>query len=385
VKYLILLLALFVSTPGFSAPLAETDGPVQIKSIGGFAIIDYHGFFPDKDHVEMTSGAAGRAIRLEVQGSAWEKWTFRTQVDFAGDAVRVRHAWLQYNYADNGGIRIGQQTFGYGLESASSSPDLLLAERAMFHRAWGVRHVKAVVWNHRGEGWLSSLGLLGEEESRNFNPDNSFILNWRGVWQPIQDEDNLIHFGVVANRTSYKNDAEVQFRVNPAGESMSGNNQVRLIDTGVIADRDYLDRGGIEFVSAVNNFALLAEYNEARVARTSGDPVRFQGHYVHFLWLMTGESFPYNPSTGTIGSMKPNQNFETEDGWGAFGLSLRYDHLDLDDGAIEGGKETDLSVGLLWWPNPNIKFVAQYTKAQTEKSGVSDDPSLVQLRAQVVF
>jgi phosphate-selective porin OprO/OprP len=70
---------------------------------------------------------------------------------------------------------------------------------------------------------------------------------------------------------------------------------------------------------------------------------------------------------------------------GAWGLSLRYDHLDLNDKNIVGGEETDLSAAVTWWPNANLKFMAQYTASRTTKGAVDDDPRLLQLRGQVMF
>ncbi len=355
-------------------------------SLGGFIIFDYQNYFPDKGHVEMTPGAAGRALRVDLSGTLYEKWSFKGQYDFLGDAVRVRHAWLQYNWSEDSSLRIGQQNLPYGLESTASIRDQVLVERAMFHRAWGIRFLKAVSWNYRLGPVYSSLGLFGEDEAKNSNPNSSYAYNWRLVWQPVLTSDSSIHLGFVANRTSYRNSAEARFRVNPAGVAMTGTTQFSLIDTGVIAKRDYLFKGGPEFLLAYKNWALMSEYNEARLKRTGGlQSLRFSGYYANLIWIMTGEKFPYNAKTTITEGVKPSLNFGAGDGIGAWGLALRYDRLDLTDKDVIGGEETDMSLALLWWPNPAVKFVAQYSVGETKKGTISDDPSVIQLRAQVNF
>jgi phosphate-selective porin OprO/OprP len=358
---------------------AADESPVKLNSLGGFILFDYLNFFPDKKHVEMTPGSAGRAMRLDVQGTIREKWSFRGQYDFVGDAARVRHAWLQYNFAENNGIRIGQQVFNYGLESSASIKDMLTMERAMFHRAWGIRFLKAVTWNYRNDGFFSSLGLFGEDESRNGNPNNTFAYNWRGAWIPVHNDGALIHFGAVANRTSFRNGSEARFRVNPSGAQSSGGSQLYLVDTGAIANRDFMMKGGLELVLAYRNFALFGEYNQAQVARTSTADLHFNGYYADLLWIITQENFPYNAKIATFEGVKP----ASADG--AWGLSVRFDRLDLNDDDIAGGEETDLSLALIWWANSNVKMMGQFTKTQANKNGVEDNPSLLQVRAQVPF
>src|SRR5690606_4388823 len=113
---------------------------------------------------------------------------------------------------------------------------------------------------------------------------------------------------------------------------------------------------------------------ELRLARARGTDARFCGYHASFLWIVTGENFPYSPKQGMLEAVKPSRPE------GAWGLSLRYDFLVLSDKDIGGGEETDLSAAASWWPNTNLKFMVQYTASQTMKGGVHDDPSLLQLR-----
>lgn len=58
----------------------------------------------------------------------------------------------------------------------------------------------------------------------------------------------------------------------------------------------------------------------------------------------------------------------------------------MNDGAIEGGEQDDVGVALNWYPNSYLRFSANYIEViDHERQGVSDEPSVFQLRAQVAF
>ena len=64
-------------------------------------------------------------------------------------------------------------------------------------------------------------------------------------------------------------------------------------------------------------------------------------------------------------------------------LGLRYDTLDLDDGAIAGGSLDTLTAGVNWYWQKNFKFALDYVKVASDRRGVSDDPSILEARMQL--
>jgi len=46
----------------------------------------------------------------------------------------------------------------------------------------------------------------------------------------------------------------------------------------------------------------------------------------------------------------------------AFQFNLRYDHLDLNDGIITGGRQNGYMASLIWMPADNIRFMINYAK-----------------------
>ncbi|MFO7931710.1 MAG: porin, partial [Desulfosalsimonas sp.] len=68
-------------------------------------------------------------------------------------------------------------------------------------------------------------------------------------------------------------------------------------------------------------------------------------------------------------------------------LGVRYSSLDLNDEAIEGGELNDLTLGVNWHLNPNVRTMINYVYADLEdRAGVEDDSAnIVQARFQVDF
>jgi phosphate-selective porin OprO/OprP len=82
---------------------------------------------------------------------------------------------------------------------------------------------------------------------------------------------------------------------------------------------------------------------------------------------------------------------------------LRYDQIDLNDGSLTpnlpfpivngvlGGKEHNITAGVNWYWHSNFKFALNYVKVTSDKynttthTTVSDDPNIIEARAQFYF
>ena len=47
-------------------------------------------------------------------------------------------------------------------------------------------------------------------------------------------------------------------------------------------------------------------------------------------------------------------------GLGAWELAARYDQINLNDGGIQGGRQEDVTVGINWYPDKGIRFMANW-------------------------
>ena len=126
-------------------------------------------------------------------------------------------------------------------------------------------------------------------------------------------------------------------------------------------------------------------------ANSGADDADFTGYYAQAGYFLTGEHRRYKLGSGTFDKVKPNQNFGMgeEGGLGAWEVLARYSHLDLEDNSYTGGELTDVSLGLNWYLNPNMKIMMNYIHGELEDgilgNGQEDDVDTVQTRFQVTW
>ena len=90
----------------------------------------------------------------------------------------------------------------------------------------------------------------------------------------------------------------------------------------------------------------------------------FWGYYAYASYFITGEHRKYNPSIGVFTGVKPQPRFHPLKGeWGAWELALRHSYVDLNDGDIHGGKESNVTTGLNWIHNRNVRLMFNYIHA----------------------
>ena len=63
-------------------------------------------------------------------------------------------------------------------------------------------------------------------------------------------------------------------------------------------------------------------------------------------------------------------------------VGLRYDTMDLDDGAVLGGRMDTLTAGVNWYWRSNFKVGLNYVKVDSERRGVEDNPNVLEARLQ---
>ena len=84
--------------------------------------------------------------------------------------------------------------------------------------------------------------------------------------------------------------------------------------------------------------------------------------------MITGESRGYKD--GAFDRLKPSKPI-TAGGIGAIEINARYDHLDLNDGAIIGGRQRAALIGLVWAPIDYIRITANYGKLWIDDARVA--------------
>ena len=183
---------------------------------------------------------------------------------------------------------------------------------------------------------------------------------------------------------------------------------------------------GAELVASWGPLSFQAEYvgshydrNPAIIfwQRAPGDAtVDFNGFYAFATWYLTGESraesyrsYPeeFN-NTATFSQIKI-LNPVSAGGWGAWELEARVSEINLNSGGflvaniapgfnnppnirnIQGGRQTDFNLGLTWYPETGIRFMAswvdvfQYSPPFNRPDLAGIHPQLFEMRAQVAW
>jgi phosphate-selective porin OprO/OprP len=149
----------------------------------------------------------------------------------------------------------------------------------------------------------------------------------------------------------------------------------KYLDTGDFA-ADYAGEISFEAVWERGPVALIAEHVESRAeAPQSGDP-KFSGSYVTLSWTLTGESRRYNRAAGYAVPISPLNR------QGAIELVGRYSHVDLADGAIDGGVLDKWHFGANWWVSKQWKVGASYGDADLEKAALDGKTRMLLFRLQ---
>ncbi|MEE8233110.1 MAG: porin, partial [Gammaproteobacteria bacterium] len=123
--------------------------------------------------------------------------------------------------------------------------------------------------------------------------------------------------------------------------------------------------------------------------KTAGNPeLTASGFYVESSWFITGESRRYSFKDGSFKQAKVHRALG-QSGYGAWELAVRYSSIDLTDETIIGGEEDNVTVGLNWYPNNQLRLMANYTNViSTDRPGNLLDnvePGIFQMRAQVYW
>ncbi|MDG2015356.1 MAG: porin, partial [Pirellulaceae bacterium] len=112
--------------------------------------------------------------------------------------------------------------------------------------------------------------------------------------------------------------------------------------------------------------------------RTGNDSVTFHGGYAQAAYFLTGEHMPWDRKTGTLGRIKPFENFFSvcdcdgflQRGLGAWQVAARCSYADFSDQDINGGVGRSLTLGLNWYWNPYARMQFNYIFGNISDRGV---------------
>ncbi len=368
--------------------LKSEDGQFSLK-IGGrlhndWAVIDVDKAVEERFDDRFGSGAEIRRARIELSGTLFEFVRFKSDFEFSGGEVALKDVFLETPRMPYAGIlRVGHMKEPFSLEELTSGNQTTFMERALpsafvpsRNTGFGLRNAlldERVTW---------AAGFFRETNNQGtgFDDTGRYNVSFRLTGLPWVSRDGrrLFHVGLDYTHKFMEDGKPVRFRQRPEAHLTD----VRFVDTGDIP-ADGVDVAGFESALLWGPFSLQGEYYRAWVDAAQVDRLSFDGFYVFASYLLTGESRTYKRSGGVFGGIKPRRNLRLgKPGWGAWELAVRYSHLDLDDGPIQGGTLDDVTLGVNWYLNPNTRIMLNYIRSDLDDVG---DANIFQSRFQIHF
>ena len=280
----------------------------------------------------------------------------------------------KYKFGNNANhyIQFGQfKQPGATMEELSSTKNNDFISKSSITNSLGTPRRVGAQYNIGDANWGVTASYFGRELTRNREHGSGYAM--RGYWAPINEAGNVLHFGT--SYTDKDTDGDViRLRARPMADMVG----TRFVDTGSSGLRasDRASVIGVEGLWITGPFKLQAEYKQTDVKRYGNfDDFSGDGAYISGLWNITGETWGYKagvPTTGLPGD--PSK--------GMWQLGLRYDTIDLTDGAVVGGEMDSWTAGVNWYWHSNFKFMLNYVAVKQEKGVLNDDPNVIEARAQ---
>jgi len=325
---------------------------------------------------DFPNGINIRRSWIDFRGGVGDCWSYRIMLDFRGDPVVIRDAYINFAGIENTNLAIGQFFIPFGLENFGNKKDLLFLEQSLMGTAFLAPEFGLGVYadtNFADMFTFAGAVYQPRQVARTFGisdfiqsgaytaRDDRIGEAGRITISPLHCEDMVVHFGgSLKNQVLISNDGTGQavftniFQTVPEAQARI---TALLVNAGPIQSKGYTV-GGLEAAGLWGPAMLQAEYNQAWVRRVNGaSNLSFHGWHVQGSWVLTGESHLYHFPSGTFGTVIPDSNC------GAWEVAARFSRVNLNDKNVYGGKENNFTLGLNWYFNENVKMMLNYIYA----------------------
>ena len=307
-----------------------------------------------------------RRGRLGVEGTVPGGFGYKLELDFAAGEVEFTDAFLNYK---TGGFEftVGQHNNFQSLDELTSSLHSSFIERAAFTDAFGFERRVGASVQYASGAFLAQGGVFTDSiaDLNSIGDDNnSYSADGRIVFAPMLGSSQL-HLGASAHyRQLNDSGSTLRYRQRPAVHTTD----VRFIDTGNIGSAEKETGYGVEAAGIFGPFHVAGEAYWQKVSRAGFPDPTFFGAYVEGGYFFTGETRGYK--AGKFDRVKVKRGFD-KGGFGAVGLNLRWDYLDLNSQGIVGGTQNAYQASLNWKPTDYLLFGLNYAHL------VYDDAAIV--------
>ena len=374
------------AAPAAAATATATAVPAGAASPGGGVTFKPFGRLQyDVGHVESPPGVSDRGLgfgnevrraRIGAEGNIPGGFGYKIEVDFANNDVEITDAFLSYKASKALAVTLGQHNNFQGLEELTSSRFISFLERAAFTDAFNFerRIGLSATW---AKGDLIAQGgvftdniedLADAQDAVGLGDENNMVsADGRLVYAPKLGRTQL-HLGASAHWRDTGDTAATgpatRYRQRPFVHT-SNSRFLATPNLRVGTETNY----GFEAALIRGPFHAAAEAHWLNAdTLTPGLSPTFFGGYAEVGWFLTGESRGYKGGRWDRTRVRRPVG---DGGAGAFQINLRYDHLDLTDGGILGGRQRGYEASLVWIAQDHVRFLLNYGHLRYDDAAIA--------------
>ena len=356
---------------------------VKIR-IGGRIMNDWAFVNTDNSMVESMENLAGgtefRRARLYTSGVLYNRFEYKAEYDFSAISGPFKDVYIGFREIPVlGKFRVGNFKEPFGLEELTSSNNITFLERSSGAVFSPPRNVGMAFQNSILNGNITySAGVFRESantgESVGSGGPN---ITGRVTALPIYDEKGrkLLHIGGAFSHQGAPL-ALARFSSRPEAHLLP-----KFVSTPNMETSSY-NILGLEMAAVSGPFSVQTEYMKASVNSISNNDPNFSGFYVFGSYFLTGENRHYSKSKGAFNRIRPNKPFLDDVGMGAWEIAARFSKLNLNNGLIQGGEMSNVTLGLNWYMNPYSRIMWNYVASDVLGSGKAN---ILQIRFKIDF
>ncbi|MEH6549939.1 MAG: porin [Pseudomonadales bacterium] len=324
-----------------------------------------------------------RSAQLILSGNFGPSIFYKLQYEAGSlnDGLKDAYVVLQnVPYLNN--LRIGQGKEPFSLEYLTSFKFLTFMERSLptalgAGRNWGIMTYNTAL--NQKMTW--AVGLFAQSSKWGdvtIDTGEGVDISTRITGIPYENMESNTHIHIGINLLLRKNTDGMQITTLPETQLTS----ITYIDTGVL-DSDAAINSGIELAIRRGPYSLQAEANQSRISLNDGTENTYRGYYLLGSYFITGEFRRYNRGAATFAQVIPLKPLG-QGGWGAWEFAARLSSMDLNSGEYRGGKETNITLGLNWYLNKDVRVMLNYINSNID-SQASGRMHNIQTRIQYTF
>lgn len=295
------------------------------------------------DSVQFGSSLELRRWRLGFRRQLPRRWEWTGSVELSNGAMELKDLYLRKHFDRVGAVTIGNQSEPMGLNELASPLSQPLLEPSLATALVPGRNFGIALGNrHKNFQYLA--GVFGSGTQQEGRRDVGAAFTARLTHRLIDSSGEVRHFGFALS--DRKLVGSEQFRSVPE----VGVGQAQLVDTGSIDGARKTQRASFEYIQTFGRLSLLGELIRVRVSRDAGTQLQFGGAYVEATWMAWGEGPLYDDADAVLSRAPVTSKATWGKAWGRGNLALtaRLSRIDLSDEDIQGGTETNVTLGVTW-------------------------------------